>query len=72
MLLVAGTETTGNTLTAIAFHLLKNPSVLACLREELKVAMPTTDSILTWSSLEKLPFLVRSMAKTHSNMLLLT
>ncbi|KAK4862118.1 hypothetical protein LT330_003256 [Penicillium expansum] len=57
LLLVAGTETTANALTTIAFHLLKNPSVLADLREELKVAMPAPDSILTWSSLEKLPFL---------------
>ncbi|KAJ5154383.1 cytochrome protein [Penicillium coprophilum] len=57
MLLVAGTETTANTLTMITFQLLKNPAVLACLREELKVAMPTPASILTWNSLEKLPFL---------------
>ncbi|OQE37342.1 hypothetical protein PENCOP_c010G02649 [Penicillium coprophilum] len=57
MLLVAGTETTTNTLTMITFQLLKNPAVLACLREELKVAMPTPTTILTWNSLEKLPFL---------------
>ena len=59
MLLVAGTETTANTLTTIAFHLLKNPRLLADLREEQKVAMSAPGSPLTWSSLEKLPFLVK-------------
>ncbi|RAH67125.1 cytochrome P450 [Aspergillus aculeatinus CBS 121060] len=57
MLLVAGTETTANALTHIAFHLLDNRELLGRLREELKGAMPRLEDTLAWSQLEKLPFL---------------
>ncbi|KAJ5640862.1 cytochrome protein [Penicillium herquei] len=57
ILLIGGSETTANTLTTIAFHLLSNPPILARLREELQDAMPVRDEILPWSELEQLPFL---------------
>ncbi|OKL60205.1 hypothetical protein UA08_04932 [Talaromyces atroroseus] len=57
ILLGAGSETTAKSLTVIALHLLRDPSVLERLRGELKTVMPTTTSTASWTELEKLPFL---------------
>ncbi|GIJ90380.1 hypothetical protein Asppvi_009334 [Aspergillus pseudoviridinutans] len=57
-LLVAGSVSTTNTLLVAAFHLLQNKSILLKLRRELKVVLPTPTSVVRWSDLEKLPYLV--------------
>ncbi|PLB36812.1 cytochrome P450 [Aspergillus candidus] len=56
----AGTETTAWTLSAIAFYLLDNPTVMARLQVELKHAIPDKDNAsdqITWNQLEQLPYL---------------
>lgn len=58
ILLAAGSETTANTLTVIAVHLLCNPQLLAKLREDLVSVMPTPTSTASWVELEVLPYLV--------------
>jgi cytochrome P450 len=58
ILLAAGSETTAKTLTVISLHLLRSPAVLAKLREELKLVMPTPSSTTSWVELEALPYLV--------------
>lgn len=54
---VAGSETVGNSLTTLHFHLLNNPAKLARLREELVRAMPDAKHTPTWQELKKLPYL---------------
>ncbi|KAI9747366.1 MAG: hypothetical protein M1835_002130, partial [Candelina submexicana] len=53
----AGSETTANTLSAIHFHLLDNPSKLERLKKELEEAIPDSRTRPTWQSLEQLPYL---------------
>ena len=53
----AGTETTGRVLAVTAYYLIANIDILARLREELKTVMPTPDTHVSLSELEKLPFL---------------
>ncbi|KAK5135280.1 hypothetical protein LTR08_005383 [Meristemomyces frigidus] len=53
----AGTETTGRVLAVTAYYLIANIDLLARLREELKIVMPTPDTEVALSDLEKLPFL---------------
>lgn len=66
ILLAAGSETTAKTLTVIAFHLLNNPGLLSTLRQELQAVMPMWSTAVTWTDLEKLPYLVRSLLRsTH-------
>lgn len=55
----AGTETTARVLTMGSFHLYNNRSTLQRLRDELKTVMPEPTSQVSWSQLEKLPYLVR-------------
>ncbi|KAL1990476.1 hypothetical protein VTN49DRAFT_6315 [Thermomyces lanuginosus] len=57
ILLAAGSETTANTLTVIAFHLSDKKHLLETLREELKTVLPTPTSTASWTELEKLPYL---------------
>lgn len=54
----AGTETTAATLTHLTFHLLSNKKVLEKLRLELRRVLPTPTSIVSWTKLEQLPYLV--------------
>jgi cytochrome P450 len=53
----AGMETTKWVLTVGTFHLLDNPPVLARLKAELTEAMPDSSAVLSYSDLEKLPYL---------------
>lgn len=55
-MLDAGTETTSWTLSVITVHLLSKPQLLDRLTEELMAATPDARN-LSWTSLEKLPFL---------------
>ena len=54
---VAGSETVGNSMTALHYYLLANPAKLARLRTELVEAMPDPNCIPTWQELKKLPYL---------------
>ena len=58
IMLAAGTETTARVLTMGAFYIYRDEVVLRALREELVGAMPTPDTKLSWTQLEKLPYLV--------------
>ncbi|KAK0199458.1 cytochrome P450 [Desarmillaria ectypa] len=53
----AGTDTTGNAMTVGFFHVLNDPSVRAKLVAELKAMWPEKESPMSYSSLEKLPYL---------------
>ncbi|KAL1792259.1 hypothetical protein ACET3X_010010 [Alternaria dauci] len=53
----AGLDTTGNTLDAILFHLLDNPSTHAKLKAELVSAMPDPHERKPLVELERLPYL---------------
>lgn len=55
----AGTETTGNTLTATTFHLLSNPDKAQRLREEIQAAQRKSKTPLRYQDLQQLPYLVR-------------
>ncbi|CAG8204690.1 unnamed protein product [Penicillium olsonii] len=57
IMLAAGTETTARVLTMGAFYIYRDEVVLRALREELVGAMPTPDTKLSWTQLEKLPYL---------------
>jgi cytochrome P450 len=58
LIIGAGTDTTGNTLAVITFHILNNPSILAKLKAELEVAMPNKVAPAKLSDVEQLPYLV--------------
>ena len=64
LITVAGSETVGNSLTALHFHLLNNPTKLARLREELFQAMPDPSRIPTWQELKMLPYLTACIEET--------
>jgi cytochrome P450 len=57
VILGAATETTKGALTVATFHLLNNPILHKKLREELVSAIPEKETILSFSELEKLPYL---------------
>lgn len=52
--LIAGSDTTSNTLCALLFHCLKHPQVVRKLQEELDEAMPTQD-VPTFAQVKDLP-----------------
>jgi cytochrome P450 len=55
----AGTETTGNTLTVITFHLLANPEKAQRLKQEVQNAQKQSSTALKYQELLQLPYLVR-------------
>ena len=57
----AGTETTGNTLTSIAFYLLANPEKAKRLKEEVTEAHRKKTKPLVYQELLQLPYLVRPL-----------
>ena len=57
LFIVAGNETTGNALSAITFHVLNTPRILAALKAELAAAIPDVDTMPFWRDLESLPYL---------------
>ena len=63
VLLIAGMETTAQTLAAITYRLLTNPPILKHLKKELENALPHPTDIPEASKLDGLPFLV---SLTHS------
>ncbi|PYI03028.1 benzoate 4-monooxygenase cytochrome P450 [Aspergillus sclerotiicarbonarius CBS 121057] len=56
-LLGAGTETTASTLMVMIYHVSQDEGIRDKLRNELKQIMPTPTSAVTWTELEKLPYL---------------
>lgn len=56
----AGTETTGNTLSVTAFHLLSDPEKARKLKEEVRAAQKESSTLLTYQELARLPYLVYS------------
>lgn len=58
-LLVAGSDTSGTTLTYALYHICSNPNINKRLIEELKKVMPTIDTTPVLLDLEQLPYLVR-------------
>lgn len=70
--LVAGTDTTANTLVIAIYNLLAGDAkMMARLKVELREALPHKTTIVTWAQLEDLPYLVRvvalDFASDHSN-----
>jgi len=57
ILLGAGFETTGSTLSHIIYGVLSNPGIHSKLQEELDTAIPDPDNIPSYQVLEKLPYL---------------
>lgn len=57
ILLIAGMETTAQTLTALTYHLLSNPPILRRLKQELELAMPDPNQLPIASKLDSLPYL---------------
>lgn len=56
-ILGAGTETTGNTLSNFVYNVLSNKSILQKLTTELEEASSTSNDLLDYKTLEKLPYL---------------
>lgn len=57
-LLIAGTDTTGTTMTIGTYQLLRNPETCQRLKAELKEAWPNLEDRPRTEVLEKLPYLV--------------
>lgn len=57
-LLIAGTDTSGNTMVVITWALLNNPQMMQRLKTELREVMPRREDAVDWLRLEKLPYLV--------------
>ena len=57
MLLAAGFETTGFTLTTATYHILANSAILSRLRQELHSGIPCPDHIPSWQALSRFPYL---------------
>lgn len=58
-ILGAAADTTGNALTIATYNVVINPEIYQRLTVELKEAFPDPDADIDFTSLEKLPYLVR-------------
>jgi len=54
----AGTETTGNTLSATTFHLISDPKKALKLKQEIQETRGQRSTPLTYLELQNLPYLV--------------
>ncbi|GAB1206208.1 hypothetical protein APSETT445_004890 [Aspergillus pseudonomiae] len=57
LLISPGTETTARASTAACFHIASDEQMRTRLREERRTVLPSPTSQVTWSELEKLPYL---------------
>jgi cytochrome P450 len=64
----AGSETTAQTLTKLAFYLKHEPRTLEYLRAELDKALPDPKVILPWAELQQLPYLVGSNCAANKSL----
>lgn len=55
---IAGTDTTGLTLSAATFYILHTPGVLAKLREELLRVPGSEEGRFEWKEVQNLPYMV--------------
>lgn len=62
----AGSETTGNSLTVPTYHLLSQPDKARRLKKELTDAIPDARAIPSWKELEKLLYLVGDTSEVLS------
>ena len=58
--LAAAADTTGNAMSTACYHTLANRGIYARLKDELVTAFPDASQNLDFSTLEKLPYLVRT------------
>lgn len=63
----AGTETTGNTLSVISFHLLSDPEKTKRLKQEVQAAQRESSTPLSAQQLATLPYLVESPSLSLSS-----
>jgi len=56
--MAAASETTGNALEVATFHILQNSHILQKLKDELRTACPDVKQEMSYSTLERLPYLV--------------
>lgn len=66
-LLVAGSDTVGNTCTVATLYILNDKNVRAKLTEELRTAWHDPSMPFTYQALEKLPYLVSTPLYLHSS-----
>ena len=64
VIIAAGSETTGRTLTAATYYLLSSPEACVKLKDELKHAMPDETKVPRLKELEQLPRLVSRQQNT--------
>jgi cytochrome P450 len=57
LVVAAGVSTTGWALSTAAFHIINNPPIFQALRKELEGALPEPDAQMSWTDLERLPYL---------------
>ena len=58
LIATAGSETTSWAITITTYHLMKSPTILANMREELsKLTIPAGDPVAPWQTLEQQPYL---------------
>ncbi|KAI9592328.1 cytochrome P450 [Syncephalis fuscata] len=57
VMLVAGTDTTGASLTWVLYNLLESPKAMKKLQDELDATFPTLDTPITHESVKELPYL---------------
>ena len=55
--ITAGSNTTAHTLSTITFHVASNRSILQRLQRELETLYSQSEAQVTWTQLEKLPYL---------------
>lgn len=53
--LIAGSDTTSNTNTALLYHVCKNPAIVKKLQQELDEAIPDVDSLPSFDQVKGLP-----------------
>ena len=54
---VAASDTTGNAMTVATYHAITNPEIQEALKRELRSRFPDPNQQLTYTELEKLPYL---------------
>jgi len=53
--LIAGSDTTSNTNTALLYHVVKQPAIVKKLQQELDEAIPNVDSLPSFDQVKSLP-----------------